>query len=256
MKVDGCYASVLDNCKGVLSREHIITSSLIGDKMQVNLSSKEASINKGDFIVRNLCVGHNNSFRKVESHIRQLKTFLHESSLFWTKIRQINMSSLHELKLPLKFKIKGDYLEKWLVKTAVNYCYFLNDNKVPNLNFKYISNRLFQSDLFKFEFPYGLSLLHPKMQLTNQFPGQIYFEVIKDENNEIGGVIINLEGYLFFVLFPSENSSTITRTGVTYLNEHFQFSDQSFVWHGGGYKEQQLTLDEQLVTRTEISIKW
>ena len=132
----------------------------------------------------------------------------------------------------------------------------MNGSNKPNLNFKYLSNRLFNYHHYKFEFPYGLSILHPKSQFNNSYPGQIKFEIIKDVNDEIGGVIVNSEGYLFLVLFPTENSHSITRTGIKYKDELFLVSDKSLDWHSVGFRENQFSSDKKLVTSSEIFIRW
>jgi hypothetical protein len=250
MKVEGCYADCTNECSGALTKEHIISKSLIGKEMTVKINNKEEKFTKKSFVVNNLCEYHNNRFGNIEAHMRYFMDFLvKDASLY----KPINTSqSLSEFNLPNKVSIKGKYLENWLLKSAINYAYLQNEFDRPNFNFKYISKRLFANATF--DYPFGLSLIFPDEQKTHQHAGEVFFEPYKD-GNELCGVTINLQGFLFLIWLPTTNSHKITKDGIPVDGKVYKLG-KSIEWHSKGYKLNMFAGDGSIVTRSVLKIKW
>lgn len=251
MRVSGCYAACTNNCDGELTREHIITKALLGEKTYVSIvGKKEKVFTKNNFVVKNLCKVHNNSFRKAEAHMRHFVDFLVEDAKTYHAINTSIPSAEYK---PRVFKIKGKYLENWLLKSAINYCYLLNDFEQPDFNFKYITKRLFEDK--EFDEPFGLSVIRIGEQMTHKNRGVIGFDPKLDVDGEVCGVGINLSGYFFLIWLPTTNSHRLTREGLKFEDRIYKY-DESIIWHGEGIVQQMFAGDGSVVTRSELLIKW
>ena len=105
-----CWAECLEGCSKEGSREHIITeSTLRGPQINVRglpfLNGKVLTLDKKDFKSNILCRAHNNVLSPVDS----------AGSSAFDSLRDAAGANPRK-----KYKIDGNLLERWLLKTMIN----------------------------------------------------------------------------------------------------------------------------------------
>ncbi len=141
-RISGCWANVLDDCDGKLTREHIISvAATPHDSPNASRQQREQCVvrhssrggPKGtwtrEMTVRNLvshilCSHHNNGLSEVDT---AGGAFCNAIRSFYTLAHERRFSRLHwEMKT---FESDGLLLERWLMKTAVNLAVGYRDNR-------------------------------------------------------------------------------------------------------------------------------
>lgn len=260
MEVEGCYAACLDECSGELSREHIISQTVLGKEMRYDVNGETTLVSKDNFVIRNLCRGHNGKLSPFDTEAKRLNEFLVDSSSLYNDV-------LKSSSLPVKaYDIDGLKVERWMLKTGINYRYRMVDTSEVKFPFKYIANRLFKGE--KFEFPFGLSVFNIPEQKTHLHAGEIFFDYLFDDH-EIYGIVINLQGNIFFICLPTDNVNYITKVGVPFEgkfyfpveskpspNDEYFHDKRLLLWHCGGLQTSQKNIDNIIVPRSLIRFNW
>src|ERR1035437_4468262 len=218
MKVEGCWANSLDDCHGKLSGEHVLSKSLLGEKIIVvekEISSGDESNFKSSakkFKLKSLCEGHNNSLSKSDKEIQLFQRALDEH------IRPLNMP---QPRLP----IDGRQLEIWFAKTIVNYTAVAGIN--ININLKEILPLLYYGkQLIK---RYGLYVTTPEIKRKRDSDISIMGWV---ENQELIGGFFSLRHHKFIIALPN-NTQALYEEKLSFLNtpEIKYWVGNPIVWH-------------------------
>ncbi len=253
-----CYARTLNECEELISEEHIISEALLDKTITCNFHNKEQTFTREEFTLPILCKKHNHYFHKIESHIVQFHRKLVDSLSMFEAIRNHTKQELDsmvynkELKMPYKISVNGWFLEKWLLKTAINYAFMMDETRRPRFNFEYLNKRLFADE--KLEFPYGLSVLRPPEQTNDKYSGGIFFDYAEDSKG-IYTIVINLQGYIFLMLLPSDDTEKIIKDGFLWEGNVYKF-DESIFYHSLGENQQVMTSDNIPFTRTKLTFEW
>lgn len=258
MKTQNCYASGLDACEGELTQEHIITECLLGDVMLVDINGERKEFKRDDFKLPILCRKHNNMFSAVEAQMKDFTIGLVENAEHWSKIRNLNEVELKDNGYPLISQIKGEHLERWIVKLSLNYLFFIHEGKRPKINIDYLAKRLFKNKEYSFVHPYGLYILgSDKRDIYSESPGAVHFTYYTDDTGYIHRMVVNLQGYLFMVVFPTLSDSVVWKQSFVYDDEIFEHSDfNKVLYHGEGYRQFQYSKDNKIVVRAKLRITW
>jgi len=127
--VERCWASVLGDCKGPLSDEHIITGGLFEDPM-LKVSGFDwcngavREIPRDRLVRRILCKGHNGRLGEIDrTAIRAARVF---DEWLRTENARREVSTTPRRWSIARFEIDGRQLERWLLKTMINATYDKN----------------------------------------------------------------------------------------------------------------------------------
>ena len=269
MKIEGCYASSLDECSGKISDEHVLSKSILDDHIQITFNGKTTKYKKGEYILPNLCSYHNSKLSPADNQMAAFTRFMFEDSELFDPIKNGSVLE-NSIKFPRRINVRGKNLENWILKTAINHSWKRNNRK-PNLNFNYICKRLFQKK--QFEYPFGLSIYQIDDPLRGQFQGASEFydhSVIHDLTleEELYGFTVNAQGTVFFILLPTEHSHLVHKGGVNFNGKNYkirmhlpsetqeEFGSPTLIWHPKGYQTTQLNYEGIRIMRSLISIKW
>lgn len=268
MKINGCYANILNNCSVKISKEHVISKGILGLKMRAEIMNKVRFVSKGSMVVYNLCVGHNNQLSPADAEIINLTQFLSQDADRYPLI--YNSSEPHNLTLPYNYQVDGKNLETWLVKTAINYKYFMHGRELAReLPIDYLVQRLFNGK--NFEYPFGLFEYNMDFSRTSEFPGSIFFHYHRIyETGEIYGITVNLQGHFYFISLSADWVHEVIRKGVLNPYDGFryfprmdrpeQFSDDSYkqymLWHPPGLRTSQTNDKGDIIERSNLIFNW
>lgn len=119
-----CWAHTQGNCSNKISREHLVSKNLLQETVKVwgldwcQGEPKEIGINS--IVTKNLCTSHNSLLSVLDSHAGKSQ----KEILRWNRITQFR-SKISQRKrtkwFSLKIDLDGDKLERWVLKTTVNY---------------------------------------------------------------------------------------------------------------------------------------
>jgi hypothetical protein len=122
--VERCWASPLGDCDGPLSDEHIITAGLLPE--MVNVSGLDwckggvRAIPRDRLVRRILCRGHNGRLEPRDKVAIRSARSIDE----WQRLKRARAEVGPPRRWTLsRFDINGIDLERWLVKTTINYAF-------------------------------------------------------------------------------------------------------------------------------------
>ena len=130
-----CWAATIGGCSKV-SKEHLISQSTFHEDVDYkpNLikgyglpwdENKLIEIPFKSMSAKILCKNHNNALSSLDSEAGEIaKTFLELKNIFSKKSAKINEKNL-------KFYYSGDLLERWFLKTFINFQQLYNKNLLP-----------------------------------------------------------------------------------------------------------------------------
>jgi len=197
-----CWANSDGKCSSKLSREHLISKSIINNKkFWVHgfswCKNEPKEISEPSFVNKFLCEYHNSSLSKFDSEIAN---FVSAIEMLWKNDKKFSMHGFSKKKIPIRYIINGFNLERWFVKTLINVS--LTGVKKIKIHFDKILPVLYEN--IKFEKPYGLSLgvktgqiykAEDKIQIT-----PILNE--REDFDELAGGIFMFLNFRIIVLIP------------------------------------------------------
>ncbi len=219
-----CYAKDLGNCSGKISREHVISEGILGDKVGVQGLSwcldEEVFIGKNSFTIKHLCQKHNSDLSPYDSGIQKL---FH------------SMDHMLYGKKDFIYTVDGRLVEKWILKTAVNLLTYYSPNSDFKLDNKVVLDYLFRGK--SFTRPFGMAVAYNQnlMKGVTNLPGKIYFNVIASGKGDekIIDTFIMIYKSLPLVLEIENQHSSARAEYLTKRNEAGYVSDSGsqYVWH-------------------------
>jgi len=150
MKERRCWANKLDDCDGGISKEHIISKSILSLKHPIVIySDNEApkELYHNSLRIKNLCVKHNNALSQYDKTIQILARKL------------VSGRGIDNLNLEDR-AIYGRSLEKWFAKTTINLCHKMKPK--PEIDINAIVDVIFEES--RFMYPAGLYYGQYKLQ--------------------------------------------------------------------------------------------
>ena len=122
--ISSCWASILGDCTGKISREHLISASLFPEKGEISVSGfpwckgETKKISVKNCTSKILCSKHNSLLSPLDSSA---------GSAFSVLKKCISLSNERQTFHPPKFKVRvftinGLFLERWFLKTLINLC--------------------------------------------------------------------------------------------------------------------------------------
>lgn len=118
-----CWAAALGNCSDRQSKEHYFTQGLFTNEVITVggfewLKGKERSLNLSSLTANILCVNHNTSLSPVDSEAIKFFRILEQIRVI--QDQRISQSQ-HKSWSQFTFKINGNRLERWMMKTAIGF---------------------------------------------------------------------------------------------------------------------------------------
>jgi len=183
-----CWANNTD-CKGELTKEHVVSSSILSYLGPLNFDkqNKRYRLGKGSYVIKNLCEYHNRMLSKYDNEALRFFSGVHKLT------SGLEEDYLEENEVGQKIlRVDGRLLEKWFAKTMFNAMIF--DTRVfkpENLPWfpspAHIMPKLFNSE--DFENPFGLYLgkLDNPINTGRMFPWQmiVHYKPIRCFHNQI-----------------------------------------------------------------------
>lgn len=202
-KNDGCYLGGTDNCANKVSREHLISESVLGviarDGLKLSgvpwlKSGEEKQIGFGSFVGKCLCTTHNSALSPLDL----------AAARFFDAILKCDLDRSGD---PKRFLFSGHDIERWMLKTAAGLAASknLSSDGVPLPgDFHHKVNILsLLSDPTSWKHPMGLFFTQ---RLGEEFLRNDHFGIApisRIDTKEIVGVRIDLQGLQFSLLLTS-----------------------------------------------------
>jgi hypothetical protein len=197
-----CWASHLSNCNGKLTREHIISNSILDQMIKVKgfswCKDEFKKVSSASLTSRILCKKHNNELSKFDS---EAKLFTSTINNLCEKDEIFKKFGFRKKELPIIYKIDGIKLERWCCKTLINIA-FSQKNKIT-IYFDKILPIIFQDKNFKR--PYGLNFA---VNIGQKIDSKNFFEIVpllnetSDNNKELAGGLFIFKGFRIIMLLP------------------------------------------------------
>ncbi|TGK92799.1 hypothetical protein [Leptospira levettii] len=206
-----CYASILNNCSNIQSKEHIFSRNIFSEKIALQgfpwclNEPKEIGIDSA--VARILCTTHNKLLINFDSAAGNFFRLMQEFSNHEAKMKARNYS-FYEKK---RYNINGYLLEKWFVKTLLNILFYQNFEANHNINLEYLLEILYNGK--NFENPYGLSIMVAYGSSIGTQDSIFIVPTISQITKEIVGALFKFRGIKFFLKIkpehPESNSDII-----------------------------------------------
>ncbi len=230
-----CWASILGDCSGKLSREHLFSASLFSDKKEISVSGfpwckgETKKIGIANCTSKILCSNHNSLLSPLDSSA---------GSAFATLQKCVKLCNARQLIEPAKFKVRvftinGLLLERWFLKTLINLCresgfHLGNKNKVIGVPSEHYVRVSFGKDVFR-----GKSGLYLVSKVGDQleFKSEVGFTPIISESDLVivGGIYYFYD--LIFFLSLIEDPLPENFNWISFLELPFIHGDSKPTWH-------------------------
>ncbi len=195
-----CYAHSLGNCKGGISREHIVSKAILDDVIVViglpGCKEKSMQIPKDRLVTKILCQHHNNQLsiydETIAEHKKHIDLIDKNDSLFNRMPKMVKKNYF-------VCTLNGNDLERWFLKTLINIC---KTDKGLKIDSEILLPYLFDS--IPFEYPYGLgNLTKPGLSLNSSNIIQMCPLLMdKDDETIVQGGIFRYRGFGYLLLLP------------------------------------------------------
>ena len=228
-----CWASSLGNCKGKLTKEHIVSDGLLDNKTLVQgfawCEDKQKEIYKS-LTNHILCEKHNKGLENFDAESKNFKSIVSQCN------NQVEIFSTPGFEyrnkiLPITYYVNGFYLERWFCKTLIDIVLTRGDD--CNINYKKILPYIFGDK--KFEKPYGL-YTDCTVGLTI---GKEFLQVIPvfKKSKELSGAVFVFQGFHFRLQLPN-NEPTECLDESRFINdfdEDGNIRKKQYNWHNEYY---------------------
>lgn len=198
-----CWAEKLGNCNGKITKEHYITKALTEEDITISglpwLNGKSKKMRLQDLCSHILCEKHNNDLSIFDAEIVNFKKTLKEVSLQEKRFTQPGFG-FRKNKLPIKYTVKGYFLEKWFSKTLVNIVKLYPE--YIGIEYHEILPYIYENK--NFENPYGL-YVDVTVGLRKNEDEFVSILPIFNNANELSGANFIFQGLTFRLQIPTTN---------------------------------------------------
>jgi len=199
-----CWAQSLGNCSDQISKEHIVSDSILPEKIRVSgfkwCKDKEVEIGSSNLTSKILCKYHNNFLHRYDLEIQKLQDVFREIEEIRSKFEKRKM----QLEIPILYSINLFKIERWLVKTLLNLAIV---NEECDIDFERILPNLYNNK--PFEKPHGFyTFLYNDDKVLGQGTPLVtvlpIFQLVNDINYLVGGEL-SFRGLKFLIFLPPLN---------------------------------------------------
>lgn len=202
---DGCYLRDLKNCSDKISREHLVSRSVLDVIQKEKLvvggfhwlpNNQETSVGKSSLVGKCLCTKHNSSLSPLDE----------KAGKFFSAIETCNLNQTQPGK---DFLFSGHDIERWCFKTLLVMAYsnnFMSEGvKLAPILHPTINPETLLEDPKAWPWGSGLYFL-PRLGDTIKSASNFHLAPItKFDTKEIGGLQVVIQGlsFSFFALAPN-----------------------------------------------------
>lgn len=247
-----CWAEELGNCKGKITKEHIITKALSEEEFTISglpwLGVEVKKMRLNDICCHILCNKHNSNLSNFDNEIVNFKKILNEASLHEKRLTQPGYG-FRKNKIPIKYLINGCFLEKWFCKTLINT--IACDSEYENVQYDKILSYIYGDE--KFKEPYGLYI---DASIGLKVEEDQFFSIIPIFNavNELSGANFIFKGINFRLQIPTINFP-IKKLGANRLVDDFDING-SIIKRQLNYHNKAIRYEHNGTVTQEINFKW
>jgi hypothetical protein len=233
-----CWASILGDCDNKISKEHLISNSILDPKINVIgfewCKDTPKTIGASSLTSTFLCQKHNAELSPCDAEILKFKTV---NDKFNKMMGVINKYGFQKKKIPVIYHVNGMLFEKWFCKTLINVSLLDKQNPIENL--PEILPYIFRDK--EFQEPFGLNSAAKINQViihnygTDLGLGPLYNNTDSGKIELIGG-FFTFQGLHFILLLPGtahpiQNNKLNMRLNNPRLAEDWNNLDLH--WHQG-----------------------
>lgn len=221
-----CYAHTIGNCSGKLSREHLISRSIL-DEIVTLEGSKDIpsmSLNRDSITAKILCQKHNAELSPFDAEAAKIANALVMPRTGMRQGEVLRRRDQGEITY-----LNGLYLERWFAKTAINLTITMGRNV------SYLSGILipFLFQGAKFEYPYGLHGAIDNQSLEVASASRMRAApLLLEPDQTLGGFAFELKGVVFLLWLPTVAPVVVMNAKLVGTNT---FTEQlvglSTMWH-------------------------
>jgi len=246
-----CWAKKHSKCKGIISREHVISAGIFEQKtifvQGFDWCKNEKEVGISNITSKILCEKHNNGLSEVDQFgidaVRIIESVLPEN------VQSISTSNRKDY-------IDGYNFERWLLKTAINLSANGNnhlgvgmaDSEV-GLPPPYLLAVLFGE--INFTNNMGLYFLYPEGRIKIRAGTILAYPIIK--NSVIAAFVFHIRGLDFLLsLFPGHSPQSLRALGLKNPTLDFDYILDS----KPEYRSSSLVIKDAKGINHQISFKW
>lgn len=228
-----CWAYDLGDCYGKLTKEHIVTNSIIGKTVKVKgfswCKNESKEIGSPSLVNKILCEKHNNELSVFDS---EAKNFISVINNFCLNNDNFSKFGFRKKDLPIVHKIDGKNLERWCCKTLINVALSQTDEII-------VAPEKILTFIFRdknFEKPYGLNFAISVGQKINT---NVFLEIRplfnkkENFNKELAGGLFIFRGLYLIVLIPCSKDNLIidNKLVLNLNNNEIEWNNLQLNWH-------------------------
>jgi hypothetical protein len=158
---DKCWAKDLGNCSNKVTREHIVSNSILPDFITVSgfewCKGTPKTVGRNSLVNKFLCGVHNEALSEYDK----------EATKFFETIKDVTRKWKLDERVFKEENINGLKFERWLLKTFINLV-LTNDTSMSSINMRKILPVLYENATFNP--PYGFGLASRVSQIINFSP--------------------------------------------------------------------------------------
>lgn len=228
-----CWAESLGNCSKKISKEHMVSASLLLPMVTVQgfpwCLEEEKTVSKSSLVKHILCEKHNNFLSVYDSEAKKLLTAFNNFN-FISKNEHILKRG--RLSFPVIQKIDGYKFERWMLKTLINL-YF----EMQLIDYASVLPYIFQNK--RFDEPFGLSYIAANNSIDSLPKGAFapFFYEVTDlaDSKSIGGCICKFRGWEFLLKLPPTQAQIGKSLKLTFMAKNQTEFDRILkaktIWH-------------------------
>jgi hypothetical protein len=247
----GCWAACLDDCSDKLSREHLVSESVLIDKVitvrGLSWCKKETKlIGLANATAKILCSHHNSALSDMDTEAAKL-------ARTWEEMQRL-IAVRQKLKPRrwnvIKHKVNGPLLERWFLKTLINICH---GSEYPIGRHNDVAgrptDRLVQIVYGHAQFESGAGLYSVVDNNVSLNPaGTVDFMPLVKHGHHIEAGMFSFFGWMFMLfLEPEAPPFPLSRLKFKDIpdlgNAHFLFHNQGITDMSGKYASQMLIFE-------------
>lgn len=233
--MEKCWANKLNNCCETISREHLISDTILENIIRVKglswCKDKITTIGRKGLVSKILCKTHNSQLSTIDNEAGNFSNTLIQFDRDFNKIKKYGFNIKNP---PLTYSINGELLEKWFCKTLINFCLVNEKELVIDLN--ELIPFVFGDK--KFQQPYGLYFATKPDQIVGGRESIFEFTPLTNDVSvnlrEVAGGLFILKGYYFVLLIPCsaepniKNGYSLNLPQTSYLDK---WNTLQLYWH-------------------------
>ncbi|MGZ3767998.1 MAG: hypothetical protein ACXV8O_09340 [Methylobacter sp.] len=209
--MEKCWANILQGCDGKISREHIVSESLfISTEVDVRgfswCKDETKRIGLANLTKKCLCEKHNRHLSPIDSAAGHAFSVLREQ----TKLSNDRVENPNKKFKKIEFSINATALERWLLKTLINFSYdseyyIGHESQQKGRPSEHLVNISFGIEKFKKN--NGMYVVY-KEGTNLKFQDTVEFLPLIKDNKFICGGMFTFRGVLLFLDISSDGVKT------------------------------------------------